>query len=73
MVRKALLQVVNRYINVPLCAAENILAAILGKLSGLINGAIAQIMGPINAKLVGGAVSIAADVLIICRRCSKLP
>ena len=25
MVRKALLQVVNRYINVPLCAAENIL------------------------------------------------
>ena len=72
MVRKALLQVVNRYINVPLCAAENILAAILGKLSGLINGAIAQIMGPIN-KIVGGAVSIAADVLIICRRCSKLP
>ena len=62
MVRKALLQVVNRYVNVPLCAAENILAAILGKLSGLINGAIAQIMGPIN-KIVGGAVSIAADVL----------
>ena len=62
MVRKALLQVVNRYINVPLCAAENILAAILGKLSGFINGAIASILGPINA-LVGGAVSIAADVL----------
>ena len=62
MVRKALLQVVNRYINVPLCAAENILAAILGKISGLINGAIAQIMGPINA-IIGSAVSIAADVL----------
>lgn len=61
IVRKALLSIVDRFINTPLCAAENILAAIIGKLSGLINSAVSAIMGPVNAVL--GVVDIAGDVL----------
>jgi len=61
IVRKALLTVVDRFINVPLCAAENIIAAILGKLSGLINSAVAAIMKPLEAIL--GVVDIAGDIL----------
>ena len=61
IVRKALLQVVDRYINVPLCAAENIIASILGKLTGLLNGIVGAVMGPINAAL--GAFDIAGDII----------
>ena len=61
IVRKALLTVVDRFINVPLCAAENILAAIIGKLSGLINSTVSAIMKPLEAAL--GVVDIAGDVL----------
>lgn len=61
MVRKALFSVVNRFINVPLCAAENILAALIGKLSGLINSSVAAIMAPVEAVL--GAIDIVGDVL----------
>tara|TARA_A100001201_G_scaffold1107_3_gene2786 strand:+ start:963 stop:3401 length:2439 start_codon:yes stop_codon:yes gene_type:complete len=63
IVRKALLTVQSRYINVPLCAAENIIAAIIGKLSGLINSFVAAIMKPLEAIL--GVVDIAGDVLQI--------
>jgi len=61
IVRKALLQVVDRFINVPLCAAENILAAVIGKLSGLINSLVSQIMKPLETIL--GAIDIVGDVL----------
>ena len=61
LVLKALLSIVDRYIRVPICAAENILAAILGQLMGWINGVVSAIMGPINALL--GAVDIVGDIL----------
>ena len=62
IVRKALLTVVDRFINTPLCAAENIIAAIIGKLSGLINSAVSAIMKPLEAAL--GVVDLAGDVLV---------
>ena len=61
LVLEALLAIVDRYILVPICAAENILAAILGQIMGWINGVVAAIMGPINALL--GAVDIIGDIL----------
>ena len=61
LVLKALLSIVDRYIRVPICAAENILASILGQIMGWINGAVSAIMGPINALL--GAVDIVGDIL----------
>ena len=62
IVRKALLSIVDRYINVPLCAAENILASILGKLSGLIIATVAQIMKLLEP-LLGSVVDIVDDIL----------
>lgn len=61
IVRKALLTVVDTFINVPLCAAENILAAILGKLTGLINAAVAAILAPLE--VIFGAIDLVGDVL----------
>ena len=61
MVRKALLSIVDKYINVPLCAAENIIAAIIGKLTGLINSIVSAVMGPVTAAL--GAVDIVGDIM----------
>jgi hypothetical protein len=61
IIRKALLAIVDRFINVPLCAAENILAAIIGKLTGLINAAVSAILTPLNA--IFGVVDLVGDVL----------
>ena len=61
IIRKALLTIVDTFINVPLCAAENILAAIIGKLSGLINAAVSAILAPLNA--IFGVVDLVGDVL----------
>ena len=61
MVKGAIMQVVDRYINVPLCAAQNIVASIIGKLTGLINSIISAAMGPINAAL--GVVDIVGDAM----------
>lgn len=63
MLTKFLLDAVDRFINVPLCAAENILAGIIGKLTGLIDSALNAIMAPVNAVL--GAVDLVGDVLQI--------
>ena len=65
MVINALTQVLNRWINVPLCAAENILSAIIGKLMGLVNGIVNMISGVINGVLgvLGQAIDIVGDVL----------
>ena len=57
----ALTQALTRFINVPLCAAENILAAIIGKLMGLIESIVKMITGIINGVL--GAVGIAMDLM----------
>jgi len=61
MLTKFLLSAVDRFINVPLCAAENILSALIGKLTGLISSALDAIMTPVNALL--GAVDLVGDVL----------
>ena len=65
MVINALTEVLNRWINVPLCAAENILSAIIGKLMGLVNGIVNMISGVINGVLgaLGQAIDIVGDVL----------
>jgi hypothetical protein len=60
IVLNALTQILNRWINVPLCAAENIMAAIIGKLMGLINSIVNMISGIINGVL--GAVNMAIDI-----------
>ena len=61
IVRKVLLTIFDKFINVPLCAAENILAAIIGKLAGLINTAVAIILAPLEAAL--GVIDLAGDIL----------
>ena len=65
MVIRALQEAVLRWINVPLCAAENILASIIGKLMGLINGIVNMISGVINGVLglIGQAVDIIGDLV----------
>jgi hypothetical protein len=61
IVRDALLTIIDRFVNVPLCAAENILAAIIGKLAGLINASVTAILAPLE--VIFGAVDIVGDVL----------
>ena len=62
MVGNFLLQAVDRFINTPLCAVENFVGALIGKLSGLITSAVDAILGPVRA-IVGTAFSIAGDIL----------
>ena len=52
----------NKFVNVPLCAVENLLGGIFGAITGLINGALNNILEPI-ASLLGNAFDIAGDVL----------
>ena len=72
LVYKALTEIIDNYINIPLCAAENIISAIVGKLMGLVNGITNAVMGPINAilnaldqglSIVGDALKFLEDVL----------
>ena len=62
MVGNFLLQVVDRFINTPLCAVENFVGALIGRLSGLITSAVDAILGPVRV-IVGTAFSIAGDIL----------
>ena len=61
MITNLLLSVIDRFINVPLCAVENIIGALIGKLTGLINSAVNAIMAPLNAIL--GAINLVEDIL----------
>jgi hypothetical protein len=68
MLVKMLFSIVDRFINVPLCAIENIVGALIGKLTGLINSAVQAIMAPLNAilgvvDLVGDILSLVIDIL----------
>ena len=65
IVIRGLKEALLRWVNVPLCAAENILAAILGKLMGLINAIVNSISGVINnvMGLVDDAIDIADDLI----------
>jgi hypothetical protein len=62
MVGKFLLSAVDRFINTPLCAVENFVGSLVGKLAGLITSGVNAILGPVKA-LVGGAFSIADGIL----------
>ena len=61
LVFKALKGIVDRWINVPTCAAESIVGALMGKLMGLVNGITNSIMGPIDALF--GAIGQAVDIV----------
>lgn len=61
LIKRLLLEIAERFINAPLCAIENIVAGLLGKLTGLINSAVQAIMAPLNAIL--GVVDIAGDII----------
>ena len=62
MIGKFLLSAVDRFINTPLCAVENFVGALIGKLAGLINSAVSNILGPLTS-LVGAAFDIADSIL----------
>lgn len=62
MVGKFLLAAVDRFINTPLCAIENFVGALVGKLAGLITSAVDAILGPVRA-LIGSAFDLAGGIL----------
>ena len=62
MVGNFLNQIMDRFINTPMCAVENFVGSLLGKISGLIDGAVHSVMAPIKALLAGmGVASSALD------------
>jgi hypothetical protein len=61
MVYNMLSGVIDRFINTPLCAVENLVGGVIGKLGSLINSAIDAILKPINAVIQG--FSLAIDVM----------
>lgn len=67
MIGKFLLQCVDRFINTPLCAVENFVGGLLGKLGGLISGFVDKILGPIQS-LVGSIFSLAGSILGILKQ-----
>jgi len=62
MVGKFLLAAVDRFINTPLCAVENFVGTLVGKLAGLITSSVKKILGPVKA-IVGAAFDIAGGIL----------
>ena len=62
MIGNFLNQIVDRFINTPMCAVENFIGSLLGKISGLIDSAISSVMNPIKGLLAGmGVASSAVD------------
>ena len=53
MVGNFLNQIMDRFITAPMCAIENFVGSLLGKISGLIDSAVQSVMGPIKALLAG--------------------
>jgi len=60
IVTKFLLDAVDRFINTPLCAVENFVGAVLGKLTGLITSGLNAILAPVKALL--GIFNIADSI-----------
>lgn len=52
----------NKFVNVPLCAAENLLGGLIGEITGFINSALDNILSPIS-NLLGSAFDLAGDIL----------
>ena len=62
MVGGFLNQIMDRFITTPLCAIENFVGPLLGKIGGLIDSAVSSVMGPIKGLLAGmGVASSALD------------
>ena len=62
MVGGFLNQIMDRFITTPLCAIENFVGSLLGKIGGLIDSAVSSVMGPIKGLLAGmGVASSALD------------
>ena len=62
MVGSFLNQIIDRFINTPMCAINNFIGSLFGKITGLIDSAISSVMAPIKALLSGmGAASSALD------------
>jgi hypothetical protein len=57
MIGQALLSLIDRFINVPICLVENFLGALLGQIMGLINGTLGVI-----EQLIGFAFDIVGDL-----------
>ena len=65
MVGNFLNQIMDRFINTPICAVENFVGSLLGKISGLIDSAVSSVMTPIKALLAGMGIASSSldDVL----------
>ena len=68
MITKFLLQAVDRFVNTPLCAVENLVGALLGKITSLITSGLDKILAPIKALLgifdiVGDIIGFLVDIL----------
>ena len=62
MVGSFLNQILDRFINTPMCAIQNFVGSLLGKISGLIDGALDVALGPVRGLLSGmGAATSALD------------
>jgi len=62
MVGGFLNQIMDRFITTPLCAIENFVGSLLGKIGGLIDSALGAVMAPIKGLLAGmGVASSALD------------
>tara|TARA_R100000008_G_scaffold31391_1_gene17521 strand:+ start:2170 stop:4470 length:2301 start_codon:yes stop_codon:yes gene_type:complete len=65
MVGKFLKQIVDRFISTPLCAIENFVGSLLGKITGMIDSAVESALGPIKSLLDGlGAATSALDDVV---------
>ena len=61
MVAKFLTSTVDYLINTPLCAVENFVGALIGKITGLLTSAIDAILAPLKAVL--GIFDVVSDIL----------
>ena len=65
MVGKFLKQILDRFISTPLCAIENFIGSLLGKITGMIDSAVGAALGPIKSLLSGlGAATSALDDVV---------
>ena len=65
MVSGFLNQILDRYINAPLCAIENFVGGLLGNITGILDSGIANIISPIKhmVSALGGAIDIGSDII----------
>ena len=55
-------QIMDRFVTTPICAVENFLGSLLGKISGIIDSALGAILQPLKSLLAGmGAATDALD------------